>query len=663
MNDFARTGQDRAISIKALLGINTAACILTAFVPCANFMSMAHVWAFTALFLSAVALDAFGSRRPNRIIINLVAIGAMLSAMRAIRLSSIIETFTEAILILIAVKMLEEKKPNDYLQVLCLSVLALLSAAVLSIGVSAVYFCFLMSILSGFEFILITWFAKDPKTTVSPERFLQLFCAALAIWITMLPICLVLFFIAPRARTAMVQFKNNDPRSFTGFSDQITLGTMKSIQMSEEISFRAEAPILPPNSLYWRGLTMDIFNGQTWYSTRRGFSDRAIAADGKRVIQKILLEPGYHRTFFALDMPTEVNSENALPMGDGLFLNTNARFIGRLNYTAVSYVSSNMRTIARSVNDKLYLNLPPDYIPKLRQITDDLTRHLSSAQKIQAIKNYLAPPTFEYTLDDLPVSRNALEAFIFSHQKGNCEFFASAMAVMLRMAGVPARLVAGYHGGVYNSSGGYYIVNQSDAHVWVEAWDEETLEWVRSDPTPASASLNLSDGGHSYTFLSLYADMLNYRLSSLFIEYDRQSQYELLSKLRSILDNPKEIISRGADDLFESLGKLAWPLAIVSVVILFSAMAVKAIFKMKKPEDALLGDFLSAMERRGYKKNISDGLEEFVMSVKKSGDERLAGLALSFVLVFEKFYFKDVPLDTLSAAKLRDMLKQIKMSG
>ena len=132
--------------------------------------------------------------------------------------------------------------------------------------------------------------------------------------------------------------------------------------------------------------------------------------------------------------------------------------------------------------------------------------------------------------------------------------------------------------------------------------------------------------------------------------------------MRNILNNPKEIISRSADDFFESLGKLVGPLAIVSVVIVFSAMAVKALFKMKKPEDALLGDFLSAMERKGYKKNVCDGLEEFVMSVKEGGDERLAGIALSFVLVFEKFYFKDVPLDTPSEKKLRDILKQIKMS-
>jgi hypothetical protein len=320
-----------------------------------------------------------------------------------------------------------------------------------------------------------------------------------------------------------------------------------------------------------------------------------------------------------------------------------------------------MKFIARNINEELYLSLPPDYIPKLRQVTDDLTRHMNSAQKIQAIRRYLASPEFEYTLDDLPVSRNALETFIFSHKKGNCEFFASAMAVMLRMAGVPARLVAGYQGGVYNSSGGYYIVNQSDAHVWVEAWNEDTLEWTRSDPTPASAALGLSDEGRKYTFLSLYADMLNYRLSSLFIEYDRQSQSELLGKLRNILDNPKEALSRSSSDFFESLRKLVVPLAVLCV-ILFSSMAVKSLFKRKKPEDALLKDFLCIMERKGYKKNECDGLEEFVMSVRADGKKQLAELALSFVLAFEKFYFKDIPIDAPSATRLRDILKQIRMS-
>jgi transglutaminase-like putative cysteine protease len=512
--------------------------------------------------------------------------------------------------------------------------------------------------------MLISMFERDPGSTLDIRRIGQILGGALSIWLTMAPLCMILFFIAPRARTTMVQFQPASQRTYSGFSDQITLGSVKNIQSSEELAFRAETEPLLQQQLYWRGLTFEFFNGETWLPLRRGISRAEFTSEGERIVQKILLEPSYNRMVFALDKPLSIRGNNIMPLGDGLFVRTDSRAAGRIEYTAVSTVSQYMKPLNPNVNKSLYLSLPEGYIPRLRQIVGDLTRGLTDREKTNAIMNYLAPPDFEYTLTDLPVSSNPLEEFVFSSKRGNCEFFASAMAVMLRMAGVPSRIVAGYQGGVYNRSGGYYIVGQSNAHVWVEVWDAVSSSWVRRDPTPAVVSINSSQSDEKYNLFSFYVDMLNYNVSRIFLEYDSESQSELYNFLRAILSNPSDALSRNAD-VFITAARGGTVLLSIAALI-FALWRVAKIIRVRRTdrEEVLLSDFLRAMKRRGYEKKICDGLEEFAASVEKNREKEnsaeLASLARSFALRFDEFYFRDLPIDASSESELRAILKRIK---
>ncbi|MDR1515604.1 MAG: DUF3488 and transglutaminase-like domain-containing protein [Synergistaceae bacterium] len=653
------------VRLNTLLFSNTAACISVALLACAGAVALPHIALFMVLCLIAFAIETFGLKRPSRIAVNILSVCALLAIVRTLRYNNVIETFTGAVLVLIAVKMMEEKRGKDYAQILGLVVLAVLSAAIVSYVESVVYYSLLISILAGVEFVLISWFVKQPGALLTARQALRIVGGAVLIWVSMLPICLILFFIAPRTNAVMTQFQQpaRAPVS-SGFSDQVTLGSVREIQLSEEIAFRAEAPLLPPGSLYWRGMTLEAFNGFAWLPARRSYSRGPFTAEGQTVVQKILMEPGYHRVFFALDKPVQIEGRNAVSLGDGNFVNTDARTSGRLEYTAHSRISSSMKTFNLDRSRNIYLSLPENYMPELRAVTDGITYGRSDREKAEAVMAYLRPPDFEYTLNELPTSSNPLGEFIFSSRKGNCEYFASAMAVMLRQAGVPSRLVAGYQGGEYNSASGYYIVSQSDAHVWVEAWNSETEAWERHDPTP-SAVAGSDQAEAKYNFLSFYIDALNYRVSKIFLEYDSESQWEMLGSLRRVLRNSGSLANVNGGKLFAFLGKLAaLPAAAIAMFFIFTA-AKKIIKRRKNREIALLHDFLRVMKRKGYEKNPCAGLEEFVDFIQNDRGNmpesaETAALARSFVLRFEEFYFRDISIDPDSETELRSILKRIR---
>ncbi|MDR3254532.1 MAG: DUF3488 and transglutaminase-like domain-containing protein [Synergistaceae bacterium] len=656
----------RQFSLKSLLYANTTICVLIAFAACLDIISLLHAGVFCALFITAFVIDTLGLKRPPRFALNIVSVCILVFAFMTLRYNIVIETFTGAVLLLISVKMLEEKRARDYIQVLGLSVLALLSSAVLSVDQTVLFFCFLASIAAGFELVLTTWFGREPGATLSSAALLRTAGASLAIWGTMLPICLALFFLAPRARTTMAQFQpTGQQRTFSGFSDQVTLGTVRDIQASEELAFRAEMRLIPPESLYWRGMILSFFNGKTWFPARGNAEKGAFTADGEQISQKILIEPGRQQILFALDKTVFILGDNIMPLGNGIFARMDSRGATRFEYTAMSVASMSMKPSNTDASRRSYLALPPDYSPRLFDIVGEISRGLSGSEKIDAVAAFLAPPNYQYTLEDLPVSENPLEDFIFSSKQGNCEFFASAMAVMLRMAGVPSRLVAGYQGGMYNQSGGYYIVRQSNAHVWVEAWNEESGEWERRDPTPITAATGAADLDQGFAMLSLYLDTLNYHVSRLFLLYDRESQSEILGLLRDLLSNPGDVLSRNTDSLIAAARAGAVIAACAAALSVLFAASKRINLRRRNRDETLLRDFLLVMKRSGYEKKRSEGLEEFAASIPSLSQEEgrvnyLARLASAFVLRFESFYYRDIPINKSVELELREILGKIK---
>jgi transglutaminase-like putative cysteine protease len=657
------------IPIKNLLFANSALMALTTLAASSNLIEPVYAALFFGLAATAVLADVFLRRHPPRFVINIASMAILAASFVRVRYDTFIMVLTEAILLMISVKMFEEKRARDYCQIAALSIFTMLSAAVDVVGGAFLYYCVAASVLISFQLLLSAWFSREPCLSLTPKEAFQAAGRAMIIWVMMLPLCVFLFFAAPRGQLALSRFpQRNSSTGYTGFSDHLVLGSVRNIQRDGSLAFRAEMPRVAPKHLFWRGLILDTFDGRIWVARFRSRAEAFVPQGGDIVRQEIFMENDiiYMRAVFALDIPVQVNARGIVMAGEGVFINTNYRNRTR-SYTALSNLSGVFKPSSGTIQRSHYLGLPGNFSPRIRELVEGMTGGMEDADKPKAIINYLLSPSFSYTMDDLPVSPNPLDDFIFVSKKGNCEYFAAAMAVMLRMAGIPSRLIAGYHGGVYNESGEYYAVSQSNAHVWVEAWNDEEAAWFRYDPTPISYEAGGGGGSEGAMGLfRMYLDYINYQISRVFMEYEAENQLRLLEAMREFLSSPGgSVIS--ALDKFASISRKKIYFAAAALFAVISAVPLRRYLihrrKMEKRsrDEALKIHFVGVMRRRGFDKKPGDGLEEFARHVRENSgpDSKIAIAAGRFVELFEGFYFRDIPLPPAALAELDGIVKSI----
>lgn len=182
---------------------------------------------------------------------------------------------------------------------------------------------------------------------------------------------------------------------------------------------------------------------------------------------------------------------------------------------------------------RLDLELPGDLDPRIRDLAGRLTSGRSPAQAALAVEKYLSRG-FAYSRELPGEVADPVADFLFVRRRGHCELFASAMVLLLRAAGVPARAVGGYYGGV-RTAGGTYAVRAGDAHAWAEVY-LDGLGFVPFDPTPASERGSSADG--PWARILLLWDSIDARWRSAVVDYDLLAQGRLLqgaaSALRSV---------------------------------------------------------------------------------------------------------------------------------
>jgi hypothetical protein len=176
-----------------------------------------------------------------------------------------------------------------------------------------------------------------------------------------------------------------------------------------------------------------------------------------------------------------------------------------------------------------YLLLPASTDTRILELARDLGRGTTDVDRAHAIELWLQT-RLSYTTD-LPAERSAdpLAQFLFERRKGHCEYFASAMAVMLRAIHIPARVVTGFQSGTYNPMTGWQVIRASDAHSWVEAWIPDT-GWTTFDPTPPD--MRGSQGASAvWSKLMLYVDALDTMWRDWVVNYNLESQVDLVSRI------------------------------------------------------------------------------------------------------------------------------------
>jgi len=358
----------------------------------------------------------------------------------------------------------------------------------------------------------------------------------------------------------------------------VSLGTHGSqIYGNPQIILRVEFPSGAPAdylSLYWRGRSYDHFDGLRWRRSPR--VPPSLAPSGwydawgpERLEQRIYGARLDTRILFALHPIFDIDALSDIqPIFDN---------VGDLSYwgsAAPSYTAQSIR--GRPTPEQLrtaaggfvpaqsfFLQLPT-LSSRVRSLSDSLLGRLpTSYDKAIALVGWFQEE-FAYTLD-LPGSPEeaTLDHFLLERRAGHCEYFSTAMAILLRSQGVPAREVNGFLGGEWSDFGDYLAVTQNQAHAWVEVWFPG-YGWVPFDPTPAGGGSGFAETAWFWPGRFLF-DALQHRWNKWVLDYSFQTQSGLLQKTRGILsrgDSPQGLRPFGEEGSHPG-GLLLWAAAIV----------------------------------------------------------------------------------------------------
>jgi transglutaminase-like putative cysteine protease len=309
------------------------------------------------------------------------------------------------------------------------------------------------------------------------------------------PLALLLFLLFPRLPGPFWGIHAGESGR-TGLDDQMTPGDVSDLTASGEVAFRVRfsGPMPEPAQRYWRGPVLHEFDGRSWRRTRaQAFPEQQVEFGGEPIDYQITLEPHDRRWVLGLDMPADWPRQEVFQSYDFQLLS--ARTLGEVaSFRLRSYPLYRAGAELPASLRRKALSLPPDGNPRSVALGRELAaRHDSSEAVVRAMLAMFREQPFVYTMQPPRLADNAMDEFLFETRKGFCEHYASAFTLVMRAAGIPARVVTGYQGGEYNPIGGYLIVRQSDAHAWSEVWVAGN-GWVRIDPTAAVAPERIEQG-------------------------------------------------------------------------------------------------------------------------------------------------------------------------
>jgi protein-glutamine gamma-glutamyltransferase len=633
-----------SVSIGTALNGLTYAAGFVGFLSVVRYVGIVYSFAFACLFSLALFFDYH--RRyaiPRGILSAMLVVFIGLNSLR-ITLDDLATPVVEALLVLISVKFLEEKKTRDYLQIYAIATFLLTGSALMTLDLQFLINLVILSFLLPLCIVLLTFYSEDSRMMLTNKDLTRIMSKALLIPLVSIPVTALMFVILPRTGYPMLNFLSRGGAS-AGFSDSVKLGDVSTIQENAVVILRVETENIDDSMLYWRGIVLDYFDGTSWSNpNRRWVKHELLGFTGRKVAQTVYLEPYESKYLFALDKPVSIDYRGSEISGD-LTAAADKNIDRRVKYGAVSALSN--ITSQEQIDKARYLQLPHRDLSRIEAIVHGLAPGRSDETRAEAMLRYLKDGQFGYSLKNLPVSDRPLEDFLLTYKYGNCEYFASSMAVMLRLAGIPARLVAGYRGGYYNNIGGYYLVTQNNAHVWVEAYIGKG--WIRMDPTPGSTGAFTSSGKTGFLLQTkLFLDSLNYYWNAMIIGYDLNKQMYILVRFRNIIQSPKIDIS--------GLKRYGFHVSVVLIVVIAAGAALHFSIRRKSLEKTVIDNFMDTMEKMGYKRAESQGLREFAEGVADPG---LRKKALRFVDGFEGLLYRDRKMTSDDLSRLKRLIHDL----
>ena len=428
-----------------------------------------------------------------------------------------------------------------------------------------------------------------------------------------------LFILFPRVGLSLLLVNHQRSGRMVGFSDHVDLGDVGTLRSDPTVALRFTLPDNPDPPLRMtirlRGTAFDTYDGRAWSrsSTERRAvdllypnvvpvarvprprEDRRISFDLEPIDPPVLFLP-----------PRTVGLELRLPQTavpqDGVVVTRGPE--GELRYASPGthgirydvYLAGDSEPIPQilgSVDRARYLTLPP-LPPRVADLARSYTEGFPTPYaKAKAIEEHLRN---DYRYDVTSPSGGKpqpVDHFLFETKRGHCEFFSTAMVMMLREVGIPARNVTGFVGGTYNRFGKYYAVREGDAHSWVEAYlDDPQLGWVTFDPTPTSAARPLQETGGTLVYMRDFVEALSQRWNRYVVGYDLGTQIRLFEEAHRKYDDARAKVGiRGG-----VAGKLTQAPVVAGFVVVIGVVGY-VLWRRQKPRSSKKGDDAPEVKR------------------------------------------------------------------
>lgn len=481
-----------------------------------------------------------------------------------------------------------------------------------------------------------------------------------------IPLMLILFVLVPRVPGPLWGLTSEQRGGITGLSDSMSPGKISNLIRSNEVAFRVDfnGEVPAQSRLYWRGPIMAMFNGYRWYQSRRQILHRFnLQVFEPATEYTVTLEPNGERWLLALDIPTRLVANSVMTED---FQLTSKKPINDLRrYSLESRLLYQVGLDESEDYLELTRRYPEDLNPRTIALGKSLAQQYQTPQAIiDAVLGMYREQEFVYTLQPPILKGDLVDAFLFDSRRGFCEHFAGSFALLMRAAGIPSRIVAGYQGGEYNQVGNYLIVRQSDAHAWTEVWIEKR-GWVRIDPTAAvspnriemgldealpeeTASFRIQNRNPVFGNLLYSWDNLQHSWNDWVLNYDEQRQMNFLRRLDMGIDNWSDMV-------------IALVVILTSVTGLFWLVGWYR-DRPAKPEiyEIYLNRLMKKLARIGLYRQPSEDSRLFLQRVAEGGLVEQQQLAQA-IDIYNRIKYGRMGANKAALAQLRSLVDSLKI--
>ncbi|HEY6838151.1 MAG TPA: DUF3488 domain-containing protein, partial [Geobacteraceae bacterium] len=353
------------VRAKTLLDILVYASALIGFLPLFPYLDAVARFVFPFALVCGVVAERRGRELGGRIP-TIISIAFFLFYAAQFRRESFIVPVVNLLVALIAVRLASEKNTRHYLQILALSLFALASSSLFNLSAVFVAYLFLITMLTGVALVVLTFYTNDNATLFTSQGLKKVIVVASVLPSASLVLMLFFFLILPRTQYPLWNFLNGATVQTTGFSEKVSPGRASAVGEEKSVAFRAASPPLPKETLYWRGIVLNSYDGGAWVRRNPPAAEEGRVGPGSRVAQTIYPEPGRSRYLLALDLPVRISGLRSTMAPDMVATRASAS-VRRSTYETVSTLGDTIRA-PRGIDRSFYLAVPGNLSSRLRAL-------------------------------------------------------------------------------------------------------------------------------------------------------------------------------------------------------------------------------------------------------------------------------------------------------